>query len=72
MLEYGRGIRQNVKKAYKWYNKAAELGFVEAQYALGRMYERGAGIKSYRPYNQLTFYYPKTPTYHRNFKMTHT
>ena len=55
MLEYGRGVRQNVKKAFNWYKKAAEQGFVEAQYTLGRMYERGAGIKSYRPYNQPTF-----------------
>ncbi len=61
MLEYGRGVRQNVKKAFHWYKKAAEQGFVEAQYTLGRMYERGAGIKSYRPNDFQLFNFKETP-----------
>ena len=32
------------KKAFEWYEKAAEQGFAGAQYNLGAMYEVGQGV----------------------------
>jgi TPR repeat protein len=36
--EIGIGVQENTEKARDWYTKAAELGFVEAQYLLGEFY----------------------------------
>ena len=34
----------NYKQAVKWYRKAAEQGFAEAQFYLGWMYAEGQGV----------------------------
>ena len=38
MYKLGDGVTQDYKQAVKWYRKAAEQGFAEAQYNLGEMY----------------------------------
>ena len=35
----------NKKEALKWYKKAAEQGYGEAQYNLGLMYDNGEGVE---------------------------
>ena len=50
------GVEKNEVEALKWYRKAAEQGYAEAQYDLGFMYANGLGfekieveaMKSYR------------------------
>jgi TPR repeat protein len=42
---YGNGVPQNYGEAAKWYRKAAEQGYAEAQYRLGQMLEIGQGVK---------------------------
>jgi len=44
MYSYGRGVKQNHKKAVKWYQLAGEQGNAEAQINLGRMYAKGRGV----------------------------
>ncbi|MDW6025298.1 peptidoglycan-binding protein [Mesorhizobium sp. BAC0120] len=41
----GRGTKQDMKTAAKWYEKAAELGLVPAQYRIGNFYEKGIGVE---------------------------
>ena len=41
MYRNGHGVDVNHKKAFEWYEKAAEQGHAYAQYNLGVMYERG-------------------------------
>lgn len=41
----GEGVDQDSAKAFEWYRKSAEQGFVGAQYSLGVMYENGKGVK---------------------------
>jgi len=49
MCSYGRGVKENHKKAIRWYQLAAEQGNAEAQINLGRMYANGRGIlKDYK------------------------
>ncbi|MBF0429003.1 MAG: sel1 repeat family protein [Magnetococcales bacterium] len=38
------GVLKNDEQAVVWYRKAAEQGSVNAQLALGRMYENGYGV----------------------------
>jgi TPR repeat protein len=40
----GEGVPKNYTEAAKWYRKAAELGYPEAQYSLGLMYANGEGV----------------------------
>jgi TPR repeat protein len=42
--ENGIGIEKNSKKAFYWYEKAANNGNMIAMYNLGLMYEDGEGI----------------------------
>jgi TPR repeat protein len=38
-------IGQDDREAVKWYRKAADQGYAEAQYTLGRMYYKGQGME---------------------------
>ena len=38
------GKKQDYAEAAKWYRKAAEMGYAEAQYHLGYMYNKGKGV----------------------------
>ncbi len=40
----GRGVAANPAASVAWYNKAASLGFVPAEYRLGSLYEKGVGV----------------------------
>lgn len=40
----GREYCRIYTEAVRWYRKAAEQGFAEAQYNLGFMYEKGMGV----------------------------
>ena len=42
----GKGTTQNFKDAAKWYQRSAAKGFVQAQYRLGTLDERGLGLKA--------------------------
>ena len=44
LLERGIGVERDSYHAAKWYQSAAKLGFPDALCALGRAYERGAGV----------------------------
>ena len=39
------GIEEKEETAFKWYKKAAEQGYAEAQNALGDCYRYGTGIE---------------------------
>ena len=41
----GLGVEQNFKKAVKWYQKAADQGYANAQLELGFMYYKGLGVE---------------------------
>jgi FOG: TPR repeat, SEL1 subfamily len=40
----GEGMLKDDKEAVKWYRKAAEQGYTNAQYNLGVMYANGEGV----------------------------
>lgn len=40
----GMGVKQDFKKALKWYQRSASRGFALSQYRLGTLYERGLGV----------------------------
>ncbi len=42
--EQGKGVDKNMTEAVKWYRKAAEQGYVKAQYNLAVCYYNGAGV----------------------------
>ena len=42
--ELGRGAPQNLAKAAKWYRRAAELGYADAQNDLAKLYDDGRGV----------------------------
>ena len=44
MYKNGRGVAQDYAESVKWYGRAAEEGFVMAQYRLGTMYAGGWGV----------------------------
>ena len=44
MYDSGDGVDFNKKKAFEWFEKAAEQGDAEAQYYLGVMYREGQGV----------------------------
>lgn len=41
----GRGVRQDYKKAFEWFTKAANQGDSGAQNILGVMYDNGQGVR---------------------------
>ena len=45
MYDKGEGVEEDIAKVFEWYQKAAEQGFVKAQYELAYMYEQGEGVK---------------------------
>jgi hypothetical protein len=47
MFQYARALAKSKEyvEAAKWYHKAGELGYVQAQYALGDIYEFGEGVE---------------------------
>ena len=40
----GRGVKEDLAEAVKWYQRAADAGVVPAQYRLANVYEKGAGV----------------------------
>ncbi|MDH3673566.1 MAG: sel1 repeat family protein [Gammaproteobacteria bacterium] len=42
--ELGRGAPQDLAKAARWYRRAAELGYADAQNDLAKLYEDGRGV----------------------------
>lgn len=44
IYDFGQGVKQNNKKALKWYRKAAVQGNLSAQFNLGTMYKNGQGV----------------------------
>src|SRR5215472_14731750 len=42
---YGNGVPQDYAEAAKWYRKAAQEGYAEAQNRLGQMLEIGQGVR---------------------------
>jgi TPR repeat protein len=44
MYSRGEGVPQDYVEGVKWYRKAAEQGYAEAQHNLGRMYFTGRGV----------------------------
>ena len=41
----GQGVKQDYFEAVKWYRKAAEQGYANAQFNLGVMYYQGDGVR---------------------------
>jgi localization factor PodJL len=44
----GRGVRQDLSAAARWFERAANQGLAPAQFRLGVFYERGTGVKKDR------------------------
>ena len=44
MYANGKGVPQDYAEAAKWYRKAAEQGYADAQNNLGMMYVNGQGV----------------------------
>lgn len=44
LYEEGKGVEQDYRKAADHYERAANLGIIEAQVRLGRLYEEGKGV----------------------------
>ena len=44
MYRDGRGCEQSNERAVAWWNRAAEQGCANAQYQLGRAYQKGVGV----------------------------
>lgn len=40
----GRGVKANLAEAARWYQRAADLGLVPAEYRLATLYEKGTGV----------------------------
>jgi TPR repeat protein len=46
MYRIGNGVKEkDESEAVKWFNKAAEQGFADAQHNLGYMYYNGCGVE---------------------------
>jgi TPR repeat protein len=45
MYQHGRYVAQDYAEAVKWYERAANDGYGEAQYHLASMYGRGMGVE---------------------------
>lgn len=44
LLARGEGVTQDDNEAVKWFHRAAQQGYREAQYRLGERYEYGTGV----------------------------
>ena len=44
LYAFGRGVSKDEAEAVKWYRKAAEQGFADAQRNVGVMYAKGDGV----------------------------
>ena len=44
MYRNGEGVPQDYAQAVKWYRKAAEQGYANAQFNLGLMYTKVEGV----------------------------
>ena len=44
MYHTGEGVPEDYREAVKWWRKAAEQGYAEAQFNLGGMYAKGEGV----------------------------
>ena len=44
MYDVGQGVPQDDAEAAKWYRKAAEQDYVDAQISIGFRYEEGQGV----------------------------
>jgi TPR repeat protein len=44
MYEKAEGVTAQLNEAAKWYRKAADQGYSQAQYALGRLFADGRGV----------------------------
>ena len=53
----GDGVAEDADKAVYWYEKAAEQGHAEAQWALGFMYDDGSDVK--QDYTKANYWYEK-------------
>ena len=45
MYYCGKGVEQSYEEAFKWYLRAGEQGFLDAQYRLAYMYSHGQGVE---------------------------
>ena len=45
MYYTGQGVRLDNDRALEWYRKAAEQGNPDAQYRLGRLYDKGLSVR---------------------------
>ncbi|RKZ05637.1 hypothetical protein DRQ32_12165 [bacterium] len=57
MYDTAQGIPQDYKQAFEWYEKAADLGYGDAQLRLAQMYQQGQGIEQS---NDLALHWYKT------------
>jgi uncharacterized protein len=58
MYHAGDGVTRDFVEAVKWYRKAAEQGYVEAQWSLGYMYDKGDGVT--QDYAEAVYWYRKS------------
>jgi localization factor PodJL len=52
----GRGVAKDAKKAFEWFQKAADAGFAPAQFRVGSYYEKGIGVDQRSPQKAKEFY----------------
>ena len=45
MYSQGQGVQQDYAEAVKWYRRAVEQGYADAQGNLGTMYFNGRGVQ---------------------------
>ena len=45
MYSVGNGVPQDLKEAFKWFQKAARYGRPDAEYKIGLMYANGLGVE---------------------------
>ncbi|MBO4512570.1 MAG: sel1 repeat family protein [Victivallales bacterium] len=57
LYEFGKGVAQNYGEATKWYLKAAEQGYADAQFNLGACHEEGHGVS--KDYGEAVKWYRK-------------
>ena len=57
MYANGKGVSKNYSKAIEFYTKAADQGFANAQFELGRMYANGYGVP--QNYSKAIEFYKK-------------
>ena len=58
MVQRGRGVAQNAKRAVQLFQNAAALGYVAAQFELAECYDKGTGVA--QDYRQAATWYEKS------------